>query len=75
MLSAEAEFLFGSLHGLRAGVCPDCAASMMGCTRDEMVKATKELILDGSVLAENAECSACTHVGVVARLRQPRIRN
>jgi len=72
MLSAAAEFLFGSLHGLRGGLCPDCAAQLMDCTRHEMVKAIKELILDGSVLAESAACSGCTRVGVVARLRQPR---
>ena len=72
MPSAAAEFLLGSLNGLREGLCPDCAASMMGCTRDEMVKATKELILDGSVLAENAVCASCRCVEPVARLRQPR---
>jgi hypothetical protein len=47
MVSAAAEFLLGSLSGLREGLCPGCAATMMGCARDEMVKATKELILDG----------------------------
>lgn len=72
MVSAAAEFLLGSLHGLREGLCPECAAKMMGCERDEMVKATKELILDGSVLAENAVCASCRCVGPVARLRQPR---
>jgi len=72
MHSAAAEFLLGSLSGLREGLCPDCAARMMDCTRDDMVKATKELILDGSVLAESAACSACTRVAVVARLRLPR---
>src|SRR5215470_15246393 len=72
MVSAAAEFLLGSLYGLREGLCPECAATMMGCARDEMVKATKELILDGSVLAENAVCASCRCVGPVARLRQPR---
>jgi len=72
MPSEAAEFLLGSLHGLREGLCPDCAAWMMGCTRDEMVKATKELILDGSVLADSGVCASCQLVGTVARLRLPR---
>ena len=74
LLSREAEFLLGSLYGLRVeGLCLACAAKMMGSTREEMVKATKELILHGSVLAGHAICSACRHVGPVARLRQPRM--
>ena len=73
MLSETAEFLLGALYGLRDGLCPACAANMKGCTREEMVKATKELILHGAALAESAACSACQHVGAVARLRQPRI--
>ena len=52
MLSEAAEFLLGALHGLRGeGLCPACAAKMLVCTRETMVKATKELIAAGSVLA------------------------
>jgi hypothetical protein len=72
MLSEMAEFLLESLYGVHQQVCPTCAAKMMGCTREEMVKATKELILNGLVLAENGICSACQDAGPVARLRRPR---
>jgi hypothetical protein len=44
---------------------------MMGCTREDMVKATKELIVDLKVLAIVAPCSSCQHVTPVAHLRQP----
>jgi CRP-like cAMP-binding protein len=72
MLSEAAEFLQGSLYGLHQQVCPTCAAKMLGCTREEMVKAIKELILNGLVLAENGICSACQDAVLVTRLRQPR---
>jgi hypothetical protein len=75
VLSETAEFLLGSLYGAHQQVCPTCVAKMMGCTREEMVKAIKELILNGLVLAENGICSACQDAGPVARLRQPRFRN
>ena len=75
VLSETAEFLLGSLYGAHQQVCPTCAAKMMGCTREEMVKAIKELILNGLVLAENGICSACQDAGPVARLRQSRFRN
>ena len=58
MLSAAGEFLRGALSGLNAGLCPACAANMMGCMQEDMVKATKELISQKPTL--------------VARLRSPR---
>ena len=69
MLSATAEFLLGSLQASRGGLCPICAAKLMGCTREDMVKATKELILHGAALAYHAECSSCREMGVAAFLR------
>ena len=69
MRSASAEFLLGSLWGLRDGVCADCSAKMMGSTRHEMVKAANELVLDGSVVSESGACASCQRVGTVARLR------
>ena len=72
MLSAAGEFLLGALHGLQQGLCPACPAKMMGCTREEMVKAIKEPILHGSAKAEIAPCITCQKVTPVARLRRPR---
>lgn len=72
MLSAGAEFLLGTLHGLHDVICPSCAATMMGCMREDMVKATKELIGHGLALAGSATCSACKRVQFVARLRLSR---
>jgi hypothetical protein len=72
MLSAAGEFLRGALSGLNAGLCPACAANMMGCMREDMVKATKELISHGLALAELAVCDACQKPTLVARLRSPR---
>ena len=72
MLSEAAEFLLGALYDLQEGLCPACAANMMGCTREDMVKATKELIVDLKVFAGMAFCSSCQRVTPVARLRQPR---
>ena len=72
MLSEAAEFLLGSLRGLRDGLCPRCAANMKGCMREDMVKATKELISHGSVKAGIALCVTCQKVTPVARLLQPR---
>jgi uncharacterized protein YggL (DUF469 family) len=69
MRSAAAEFLVGSLHGLREGVCADCSAKMMDSTRHEMVEAAKELVLEGSVVAESGACVSCQRVGTVTRLR------
>ena len=72
MLSEAAEFLLGALYDLQEGLCPTCAADMMGCTRDDMVKATKELIVDLKALAAVALCCSCQRVTPVARLRRPR---
>jgi len=71
MLSQAAEFLHGALYGLHTGLCPTCAAKMMSSTHEEMVMATKELILNGLVLAEDGLCDSCHDLTSVARLRPP----
>ena len=76
MLSEMAEFLQGALREIHhGGVCPTCAATLMGSTREDMVKATKELILHGVALAQVDWCTVCNQTRLVAYLRRTRPRS
>jgi hypothetical protein len=47
MLSEAGEHLLGLISALRAGICVPCSAQMMERTREDALKATKQLILNG----------------------------
>jgi hypothetical protein len=45
MLSEAGELLLRALSFFRGGMCVDCSARLMTCTREISPKATRELIL------------------------------
>ena len=71
MLSEAAEFLMAALAPLHEGVCVDCAARALECSREESLKATKELIANGYALAWIEPCALCDRTRPVTRLRPP----
>src|SRR5262245_42519725 len=72
MLSEAGELLFRALSVFRKGMCADCAATLMTCTREISLKATRELILNGSALAEYGACRFCSSDQLITRLRDSR---
>ena len=70
LLSEAAEFLAGALWSVPTGLCIPCAADMLRCTREEALKATKELILNGLALGQLGDCSQCQKRELVTQLRQ-----
>jgi hypothetical protein len=71
MLSEAAEFLIAALAPLHQGICVDCGARVLERSREESLKATKELIANGYALAGFDACALCDEVKLVTRLRLP----
>jgi hypothetical protein len=71
MLSEAAEFLIAALAPLHQGICVDCGARVLERSREESLKATKELIANGYALAGLDACALCDEVKLVTRLRLP----
>ena len=72
MLSEPGELLLRDLSFFRGGMCVDCSAGLMGCTREISLKATKELILNGYALAEQGRCRLCARDQLITLLRDSR---
>jgi len=73
MISEAAELLLGALTPLRVGVCINCAATkVLFTSRENSVRATKELISTGDALADIGECDMCARRMLLTRLRHPR---
>ena len=71
MPSEAADFLLAALWPLRGGICVDCAATkVLMRSRDDSLKATKELILNGSALAILGTCDMCYGHGLLTRVRR-----
>jgi hypothetical protein len=71
MLSEAAEFLFAAFAPLPQGICVDCGARALERSREESLKATKELIANGYALAGYDACALCHEVTLVTRFRLP----
>jgi len=69
MLSESGEFLLAALAPLHQGVCVDCAARALECSREESLKAAKELIANGYAHAWVESCALCNREKPVTRLR------
>ena len=69
LLSEAAELLMSALVPLRRGVCVDCGARVLERSREESLKATKELIANGCALAGFDACEFCKQVEPLTRLR------
>jgi hypothetical protein len=72
MLSEAAEFLLAAFAPSPRGICVDCGARALERSREESLKATKELIANGYALAGLDACALCDEVTLVTRLRLPR---
>ena len=72
MVSEAGELLLRALSFYRGGMCVDCSATLMTCTREISLKATKELILNGLALAKPGRCRLCTRDQLITCLRDSR---
>jgi FixJ family two-component response regulator len=69
MLSEAAELLMSALAPLHQGICVDCGARVLERSREESLKATKELIANGYAFAGFDACEVCKEVAPITRLR------
>ena len=70
LLSVAGEQLLGMLWALHNGICVSFSERMMERTREEALKATRELILNGKALAREAVCDICASPQLVTVLRR-----
>ena len=69
MLSEAAEFLVGALAHLHQGICVECGVWLLERSREESLKATKELIATGYALAVVGVCALCNNQKLTTLLR------
>jgi len=61
-----------ALTSQRRGMCVECGAQRRGCSREQSLKATKELIANGLALTELDHCAVCHRRTPLIRLRHMR---
>ena len=71
MLSEAADFLVGALTHLHQGICVECGASLLERSREESLRATKELITNGYALGVFGVCALCDEKKLTTLLRHP----
>jgi len=71
-LSEHGSLLLGWLNPVSGGLCTNCVADALSCSREESLKATKELISNGLAVAERGPCALCLEVRPLTHRRRSR---